>query len=302
MNGLTLCRTFWQEIAEPELKKTFPEVQQTAAAGLVGNGSECFGFDDEISKDHDWGTDFFLWLPESQADRIPELQQWKLHLLSMHPEYPQRLRSHYGANVGVMTVGDFYTQLIGCADVPQTISQWLAIPEENLAMAVNGAVFTDRDGSFSAVRSRLLQHYPQDLLRKKIAARCMMLAQTGQYNLERSRKRGHTVTSAITRMKFVEEAIHLVFLLNKTYKPYYKWAFPAMEQLPILAPEAAPLLRRIAETDDQPAMDALCALFADCLRTNGYSDSPDWFLASHGEAVHRAITDPLLRSLPPQFG
>lgn len=109
---------------------------------------------------------------------------------------------------------------------------WFTVPEENLAMAVNGEVFYDGPGEFTAVREYLLTGYPEDLRRKRIAARCMMLAQTGQYNLERCICREQLVTASTVCAKFVEEAICLVFLLNKTYKPYYKWAFPAMLRLP----------------------------------------------------------------------
>ena len=302
MKAMELCRAFWQTVAEPAMQRDFPDLYNVTAAGLVGNGSECFGFDDSVSRDHDWGTDLCLWLPADRADRATELQEWKQALLAAHPEYPARTRSVHGADLAVTTADTFYTQLIGCPHGPQTVQQWMTVPEEQLALAVNGAVFYDPVGTFTAVRQTLLAHYPEQVRRKKIAARCMMLAQTGQYNLDRCRKRGHTVTGAITRMRFVEEAIHLVFLLNRVYCPYYKWAFPAMEQLPLLAAQASPLLRRIAVQDDQTAIDTLCGLFADTLRSEGLSDCGDWFLAFHGEAVQRTITDPLLRALPPQFG
>ena len=302
MKAMELCRSFWTTVLEPALLREFPELHPQAAAGLVGNGSECFGFDDDISRDHDWGTDVMLWLPSDHAHLIPQLQQWKQALLEAHPEFPPRSRSAYGADLSVTTVSAFYDQLIGCPEGPQTTRQWLSIPEEQLALAVNGCVFSDPAGHFTAIRQRLQEHYPEQIRRKKIAARCMMLAQTGQYNLERSRKRGHTVTSAMTRLRFVEEAIHLVFLLNRKYCPYYKWAFPAMEQLPILAPQIAPLLQKIAASEDQVSIDQVCALFAKTLRAEGLSDCDDWFLAFHGEAVQRTITDPLLQALPPQFG
>ena len=62
MNGLELCRQYWENVGKPAFAAACPEVLERAAVGLVGEGSECFGFDDEISRDHDWGPGFCVWL------------------------------------------------------------------------------------------------------------------------------------------------------------------------------------------------------------------------------------------------
>ncbi|MCI9376651.1 MAG: hypothetical protein HFF85_09655, partial [Oscillibacter sp.] len=48
MTGMEYSRRFWQEVLEPALKQDFPALFPRTAAGLAGNGSECFGFDDEL--------------------------------------------------------------------------------------------------------------------------------------------------------------------------------------------------------------------------------------------------------------
>ena len=63
-NGLGLARRFFQA-SLPALNEHIPDIMACSAAGLVGEGSECLGFDDAISRDHDWGAAFCLWIPDA---------------------------------------------------------------------------------------------------------------------------------------------------------------------------------------------------------------------------------------------
>jgi hypothetical protein len=310
MNGLELSRRYFHEIAEPLLKVDYPETYGRLAAGLVGNGSECFGYDDEISRDHDWGVDFFLWLHESDRSQIPHLTTWKNTLMNSHPPEFMRTRSEYGARIGVMTAGDFYASLIGCPNGPSELSEWRRIPEENLAMAVNGEVFVDHSGIFTATREKLLCYYPEDLRKKKLAARCMAIAQTGQYNLRRCYMRQDWVTQRSVITRFTENIISALFLLNRVYKPFYKWAFRKMTELPILGKQTGVKLKSIAMTDGlgdasynilQKEIDDICAMLTAELRRQKLSFSDDWFLTSHGEEIQHSIQDSFLRALPAQY-
>ena len=73
--GLELSRKYFLETAEPKLKDAFPELYPRLAAGLCGNGSECFGYDDEVSRDHDWGPAFCIWLEANDFDAVGGLLQ-----------------------------------------------------------------------------------------------------------------------------------------------------------------------------------------------------------------------------------
>ncbi len=54
MTGLELSRAYFEEYGMPMLEEQFPDLLPFLAAGLFGSGSECFGYDDEVSQDHDF--------------------------------------------------------------------------------------------------------------------------------------------------------------------------------------------------------------------------------------------------------
>ena len=64
MQGMEEARAFYEEYGRDMLEKRFPEYERRIAVGLAGHGSECFGFDDEISRDHDWEKGFCLWISD----------------------------------------------------------------------------------------------------------------------------------------------------------------------------------------------------------------------------------------------
>ena len=74
VRGLELSRKFYEECGKKLIASELADLEGQIAAGLVGEGSECFGLDDDISRDHDWGPAFCLWLPEdllvANAERI----------------------------------------------------------------------------------------------------------------------------------------------------------------------------------------------------------------------------------------
>jgi hypothetical protein len=310
MKALDLSEKYFIETAFPALQTKFPELVSRMAVGLVGNGSECFGYDDEISRDHDWGIDFFIWLSESDREMIPQVAAFKKRLFEETPPEFKRERSEYGALISVMTAGDFYKQLIGFPEGPDEIKQWRMAPEENLSMTVNGRVFYDGDGRFTKTREKLLQYFPEDLRRKKMAARCMALAQTGQYNYMRMSQRQDWVTVQAVLTRFCENAAGIVFLLNRTFRPFYKWAYRKLKELPILGDRVGTLVYELSLiegfSDDairkrHGIIKILCSELASELRRKGLTRTEDWFFTSHAEELQKSIGDSFLSSLPTQY-
>ena len=58
-------RRFYENHVAPMIRERFPEYESRIAVGIAGEGSDCFGYDDLISRDHDFGTGVCLWVTEA---------------------------------------------------------------------------------------------------------------------------------------------------------------------------------------------------------------------------------------------
>jgi uncharacterized protein DUF4037 len=302
MRGLQLAEEYYRAVGSEMIEKQFPDYKDRIAVGLAGLGSECFGFDDEHSQDHDWGPGFCMWLGKGDYDAIGSaLQQAYEGLPDQFMGY-QRKKSSWGdGRIGALNTGAFYASFIGLTEAPETFDKWLTIPEANLAASTNGKVFDDPLGEFSGIRQKIKQHYPEDVRLKKIAARCMTAAQSGQYNYKRCLQRKAIYPAHHSLIKFCEDALALVFLLNKQFMPFYKWSCRAAESLPILGAYMARSVEdliKMGENDSrEDAIEKICARIVEALKDQGLSDSKSDFLLEHGPQVHSLIQDENIRRI-----
>ena len=306
MKGLEEARKFYETAGKDMIAREFPEYEGRIAVGLVGHGSECFGFDDDISRDHDFETGFCMWLTREDEEKIG----FKLTRAydKLKAEYCGTELSHtsvIGANSqGVARIGDFYRRYTGREGAPEDWRDWLYTESSYFAEATNGEVFRDDFGEFSAVRNTILTGMPEDVRLKKIAARCVRIAQTGQYNYARALAHGEDGAAALALDDFVRNAVEIIFLLNKKHCPYYKWMFRAMKGLDKLTDLCAPLeFLLTADNDEQgkkvkkEIVEDVCLAIANELREQGLSDAKESYLEPHGFSVQKRIKSAEIRNL-----
>ncbi len=293
-NGLELCEAFYEEFGKPMIREKFPEYEHLIAVGLVGEGSECFGFDDQVSRDHDFGPGFCLWLTDPVYDEIGErLQRAYDELPTTYMGVTRFTTLRAQKRVGVFRIGDFYESLIGLKDVPTTQNQWLFLDDYRLATAVNGKVFKDDLGEFSRIRKGILAYYPEEVRLKKIARQAALMAQSGQYNYSRMFGRGEKVTAAIALSEFMKHTMAMVYLLNRTYAPFYKWMHKGMERLAIL-PEIRDILNALVDfqTGDEripQTIEIIVALIIAEMKKQGLTSGEDNYLDHHTDNILKRI-------------
>ena len=307
MKGMELSREFYRIYGEPMLREQFPELLPYLAAGLTGSGSECFGYDDEVSRDHDFEAGFCLFLPgEEIVDRRTAFQ-----LERAYAKLPKEfggvsrplMQPAGGARRGVLRTADFFMEKTGTPDGNLTLQQWLTIPSPVLAESVNGEIWEDRYGEVTRIREKLAC-WPDDIRKKKLAGQLLLMAQSGQYNYTRCIRHGEEAAAQLAVTEFVKSTMETVFLLNNTYMPYYKWSFRAMRALPKLALEAE-LLEYLLTTGNEEAMaeekyDVIEGIAADVieeLQEQELTEAICGDLEKHAYSVNDRIADAELRNM-----
>lgn len=307
MTGLELARAYWETYGVPMIHEQFPEYEEIVAAALTGSGSECYGFDDEVSLDHDFEPGFCLFIPgEEIMDRRTAFQMERAYA-KLPSEFEgfrrQKLQPVGGQRHGLFRIDEYFTDKIGCPPEQMTTEQWLRIPEYALAEAVNGEVFRDPAGLLTDCR-RILEDMPEDIRRKRLAGRLLLMAQSGQYNYQRCLKHGETGAAQLAVGEFARNTLSAVFLLNRKYMPYYKWSFRALKALPggedlgrslewLLTTENG---KELAE-DKYFCMEGIASQVIDLLQEQGLTEATCGDLEKHAYSVNDGIRDGRVRNL-----
>ena len=298
MTGLALARALYENVFREVLREEFPEIEARTAVGLAGPGSECFGFDDEISRDHDFGPRLCLWLTEEDKEN------WGARLQARYAELTRdlaKITPQAEDRSGVISIPEFFMRFTGCPGVPEDPIGWLRVADHYLATATNGEVYRDDLGEFTGIRRELLKGYPEDVRRKKLAARLYVMGQAGQYNLPRCLRRG---ASALARAEFLRAALQAVYLLNRRYAPYYKWLWRGAGGLS-RASEAVTLLGALPScpADRCPEqIEEICGIVLAELGAQGLTEESDDFMVNQAFAVASKIREPRLAALDVTIG
>ncbi len=306
MKGLELARRFYEECGAPMLREQFAELAPLLAVGLFGSGSECFGYDDETSQDHDFEPGFCLFLPsEERVDRRQAfaLERAYAKLPKEFAGFRRSALSPVGGNRhGVLRTAEFFAEKVGLPDGVLSVEQWLTVPEYALAEATNGAIFADPLGEVSAIRARLAA-MPEDVRRKKLAGQLLLMAQSGQYNYRRCLLHGETGAAQLAAAEFVKSAMAAIFLLNRRYAPFYKWRFRALRELDRLSALASPL-EHLLTTPNDPAhaedkyyeIEDVAAAVIEELHEQALTKAVCGDLEKHAYSVNDAVADAQLRN------
>ena len=284
ISGLELSKCYYETYGKAMLKEQFPEYADRVAAGLVGHGSECLGFDDMWSKDHDFGPGFCLWLTEEDYEKVGQKMQEAYEALpKAFMGYPARNTSKRGGGrVGVLSIPEFYEEFTGNG-------AWSEMEDEKLAMAVNGEVFDDPLGEFSAIWEQLQNGMPFAVWKRRLANAVALTAQAGQYNYGRCKNRNDIVAANLALDEFVREGMRTAYLLNRRYMPYYKWAWRGLENLERLS-ELKPLFEQVlsSEGERESVVEEICARLLEELKRQNLTYGEETFLELHVERILEA--------------
>ncbi len=324
MTGLELCRRYYEEYGQPMIAEKFPDYESCIAVGLVGKGSDCFGFDDVLSRDHDFGPRFVLWVTKEVYNQIGKELQAAYENLPTSFMGIDRIETFHGKDrCGVMIIEEFYKNVLGINPVgifaqPEenhasgkekmdAIKSWLAVQDYALAAAVNGEVFHDDEGIFTKYREILQAYYPKAVWYRKIAQTCGLFSQSGQYNLPRMRRRGQFVSAELAKVECMKHAMKLYYLLNRTYAPHDKWLFKGLPENPLMTvghTNVTELIEKISllpadrahEQELTTAIESLAVIFANELEKQDiigqcdlYLDACTKELAAKSDALLTAI-------------
>jgi tetratricopeptide (TPR) repeat protein len=234
IHGMELCREYFQTCGYPMLQEKYGDYLDRMTIGLVGEGSDCFGFDDEYSRDHDWGPGFCIWLEDDIYEQIGEQLQSDYDVLPTSWRGYQRITTGQGSKrLGVHKVSEWMIHFLGMSayqEWKQTgviqPSTMMNIESYQLAAICNGEIFyTKGTSTLLQLREFCNQYYDDSSIFLMLAEHVARYSQCAQYNYTRMLQRGDRVSASILLHEGVKEAMKIGYLCNRVYAPHEKWLY-----------------------------------------------------------------------------
>ena len=325
MQGIDLSRGFYTDIVRPWLSQAAPDLRYSAA--LIGYGSELLGFDDELSRDHNWGPRVHIIVSRDQFDQHARrlVDDFSKTVPATYRGEPigWRSRPHPAANgpeaAGAIEHGlEFHTlearleAHVALRSVENlTNLQWLAFAEQKLLAFTAGAVFHDDDNRLTKARATLA-YFPDDVWLYKIACQWRRIAEEQAF-VGRAGSVGDDLGSRVIAARLVRDVMRMAFLLERRYAPYSKWFGTGFARLAI-ANRLTPHLDLALSTNNWTERgETLAAAYLELAQTQTtlniapfppiigpYYDRPFTTINADDAigAAHAAIKDPALKALP----
>jgi hypothetical protein len=237
---------FWTEIVLPLLAAHYPAETARMAAGFYGYGSEVLRLDDEYSTDHHFGLRVNILLPQPLMDAKGAQIEDTLATLLPHHWRGRTLREGYTPTRGVAlaSLDHHLLSTIGLDHPPQTLTEWLQIPEEDITHIIAGEVWHDPSARFSAIRATLEDYYPEPVRLRRLAHWSRYFSGMGVYALKRALLRNNTLYASTTFARALRWGVQMAFLLDRTYYPYDKWLTEMFHRLPRMGPRLAHIVEK----------------------------------------------------------
>jgi hypothetical protein len=264
IQGLELSRRYYAEVVGPWLARAFPSLKHAAA--LIGYGSELIGFDDDMSRDHDFGARVQLFVPEADFDGCAETLVSRFtdiappSFLGAPTTGSDRHRADASGDdrhgLEVWTVRRAATHWLAIdADRPLQAIDWLGLAEQRLLAMTAGEVFRDDLGALTALRDRLA-YLPRDVWLYKLACQWRRIAEEQAF-VGRAGFVGDDLGSRVIAARLVRDLMRLAFLVERRYAPYPKWFGAAFARLACAGAITPLLAQALGATDWKEREDAL---------------------------------------------
>lgn len=241
---IDVSRGFFLEVLKPILERNFPAATAQTTFGVFGYGSEVLRLDDEHSADHHWGIRVNALMPEALFAK-----QGAAILQVVEREMPAAYRGHNlrdgysgGKGLSLTSLEGYLQRTIGLTRPPETYEEWLSVPEEDITHIINGEIWQDDSGRFTAIRTAFLSYYPEPVRLRRIAHWCRYFSGMGAYALKRALLRYNEWYATVAFARAIRLGVQLAFLLDKQYFPYDKWIMAFFARLPRLYYPLAPVV------------------------------------------------------------